>query len=341
MHPERPSARDLQPNWQSYRHILGEADRTPPFAARRCRKRLQARHGHNSGWQYGWSGIRQNARCRGWTHSSGLQSGIVATPLAAITRRYRRVQLEGDNLKVANDYEEFALADLSTGTQEQVLLALRIGLASYNAGEDRLFLILDDAFQHSDWQRRVHLVNATIGLAQDGWQVFYFTMDDHIRDLFCDKARAALGNDFNYQELPRARLGRVTLTIDSSARSVSVNYMRKTEMHRAILWPPSPGTKLSTAREDLRENRPQDAAEFAAHLVQVRDDRARRLPGVGRSFSRAYLTGSITDLAGQVLRRDHWASAPDHVVRTVTENGRTLKFTSQGFERESAIVSTT
>jgi hypothetical protein len=26
--------------------------------------------------------------------------------------------------------------------------------------------------------------------------------------------------------------------------------------------------------------------------------------------------------------------APEHVVRTVTENGRTLKFTSQGFEDE-------
>ena len=26
--------------------------------------------------------------------------------------------------------------------------------------------------------------------------------------------------------------------------------------------------------------------------------------------------------------------APDHVVRTVTENSRTLKFTSQGFEKE-------
>jgi hypothetical protein len=26
--------------------------------------------------------------------------------------------------------------------------------------------------------------------------------------------------------------------------------------------------------------------------------------------------------------------APDHVVRTVTENGRTLRFTSQGFEKE-------
>ena len=28
------------------------------------------------------------------------------------------------------------------------------------------------------------------------------------------------------------------------------------------------------------------------------------------------------------------AGAPDHVVRTVTENSRTLKFTSQGFEQE-------
>ena len=28
------------------------------------------------------------------------------------------------------------------------------------------------------------------------------------------------------------------------------------------------------------------------------------------------------------------SGAPDHVVRTVTENGRTLKFTSQGFEKE-------
>ena len=28
------------------------------------------------------------------------------------------------------------------------------------------------------------------------------------------------------------------------------------------------------------------------------------------------------------------SGAPDHVVRTVTENSRTLKFTSQGFEKE-------
>jgi hypothetical protein len=28
------------------------------------------------------------------------------------------------------------------------------------------------------------------------------------------------------------------------------------------------------------------------------------------------------------------SGAPDHLVRTVTENSRTLKFTSQGFEEE-------
>ena len=28
------------------------------------------------------------------------------------------------------------------------------------------------------------------------------------------------------------------------------------------------------------------------------------------------------------------SGAPDHVVRTVTENSRTLKFTNQGFEKE-------
>jgi hypothetical protein len=57
-------------------------------------------------------------------------------------------------------------------------------------------------------------------------------------------------------------------------------------------------------REDLRENRPLDAAEFAVHLDQVRDGRA---PGdyqdPARFFARTYLTTSLTDLAGQVLRR--------------------------------------
>jgi predicted AAA+ superfamily ATPase len=63
---------------------------------------------------------------------------------------------------------------------------------------------------------------------------------------------------------------------------------------------------------------------------------------VGRDASRiadeviAHLAGLVgaTVTVTLEIAADIPAGAPDHVVRTVTENGRTLKFTSQGFERE-------
>ncbi|BAQ63189.1 predicted ATPase (plasmid) [Geminocystis sp. NIES-3708] len=59
-----------------------------------------------------------------------------------------------------------------------------------------------------------------------------------------------------------------------------------------------------TPRADLREGKPLDAAEFAVHLDQVRDDRAPedyQNPEV--FFERTYLTKYLTDLAAQVIRR--------------------------------------
>jgi hypothetical protein len=43
--------------------------------------------------------------------------------------------------------------------------------------------------------------------------------------------------------------------------------------------------------------------------------------------------GATVTVTGEI-KADIPAGAPDLVVRTVTENGRTLKFTSHGFERE-------
>ena len=43
------------------------------------------------------------------------------------------------------------------------------------------FLLLDDAFQNSDWKHREDMVSYTLGLIDRGWQIFYFTMDDHLR----------------------------------------------------------------------------------------------------------------------------------------------------------------
>jgi hypothetical protein len=63
---------------------------------------------------------------------------------------------------------------------------------------------------------------------------------------------------------------------------------------------------------------------------------------VGRDASRiadeviAHLVGLVgaTVTVTLEIQAEIPAGAPDHVVRTVTENGRTLRFTSQGFERE-------
>ena len=65
------------------------------------------------------------------------------------------------------------------------MIALRMMFARRYLGDVPGFLLLDDAFQHSDWNRRELLVDHTLSLVRErGWQVFYFTMDNHIRDLF-------------------------------------------------------------------------------------------------------------------------------------------------------------
>ena len=88
----------------------------------------------------------------------GLESDIVLKPLRDLTQRYNKLALDGGNLTVSDDYKNFPLKDLSTGAKEQVMLALRIGFSSKLLKQDSLFLILDDAFQHTDWERRKTVV---------------------------------------------------------------------------------------------------------------------------------------------------------------------------------------
>jgi hypothetical protein len=65
-----------------------------------------------------------------------------------------------------------------------------------------------------------------------------------------------------------------------------------------------PWYQVVTPREDLRENRPLDASEFAVHLDHIRDCRAH--PDYlepARFFERTYLTKNLLDLSSQVVRR--------------------------------------
>lgn len=115
--------------------------------------------------------------------------------------RYDRVSVQEEQLLVKNEAQSYALADLSSGAREQILLALRMGFASIVCGKQSLFLILDDAFQYSDWQRREALVLQAVKAVRSGWQVIYLTMDDDIRDRFLDAAEALDEGMFKQIEL--------------------------------------------------------------------------------------------------------------------------------------------
>ena len=65
-----------------------------------------------------------------------------------------------------------------------------------------------------------------------------------------------------------------------------------------------PWYKVVTPREDLREGKPLDAAEFAVHLDQVRDGRAPSdYQKPEQFFQRTYITQTLLGLASEVIRR--------------------------------------
>lgn len=135
----------------------------------------------------------------------GLQSEVVLKPLKEITHHYNKLSLDGDRLIVSDDYRNFYLQELSTGAREQIMLALRIGFSSKLLKKDTLFLILDDAFQHSDWDKRKILINQLSDIAKTGWQIIYLTMDDHIRELFDEAGKEFKSGQYKCFNLSKSK----------------------------------------------------------------------------------------------------------------------------------------
>ncbi|MBP7796202.1 MAG: hypothetical protein KA059_05450 [Elusimicrobiales bacterium] len=116
-----------------------------------------------------------------------LKSNDISDYIYKTTGRYRSLSFEGDDIYISDDYNRFPLKDISTGAKEQVMIALRIGFLNRLLKNSPAFLILDDAFEHSDYDKRKLMVNTLFELAKDGWQIIYLTMDDHIKKLFEEK----------------------------------------------------------------------------------------------------------------------------------------------------------
>lgn len=129
-----------------------------------------------------------------------MKSDVISKTLKDVTTRYNKISLLNDRMIVSDSFNDFPVTLISDGATEQVFLALRIGMAKHWFKEDELFLILDDAFLHSDYNRRPKLVDKIVELAKNGWQIICFTFDDNIRNLI-DKKVKNLKNEYRFLNL--------------------------------------------------------------------------------------------------------------------------------------------
>lgn len=113
-----------------------------------------------------------------------LESDLIRELLPQVTTHYQDLELKNETLFVTNGFSSFPVHELSAGAREQVFLTLRIALASQWFQAEKMFLILDDAFIHSDQIRKEALIKNMLKLGQAGWQIICFSFDERIKELF-------------------------------------------------------------------------------------------------------------------------------------------------------------
>ena len=129
-----------------------------------------------------------------------MKSDLISKTLKDVTTRYNKISLLDDRMIVSDSFNNFPVNLISDGATEQVFLALRIGMAKHWFKKDELFLILDDVFLHSDYNRRPKIIEKMVELANSGWQIICFTFDDNIRDLI-DKKVKKLKGEYRFYNL--------------------------------------------------------------------------------------------------------------------------------------------
>lgn len=80
------------------------------------------------------------------------------------------------------DGTELTADKLSQGTYDLLYMAIRFTLARDLLDDEPGFLILDDAFLHSDPDRVTREIEILNDLSTDGWQILYFSIRDAVRD---------------------------------------------------------------------------------------------------------------------------------------------------------------
>ena len=122
-------------------------------------------------------------------HSQSESLQLASQYLAQLTAgRYHNIwsPLGERHLRVDDDAEQtLRVEQLSTGTREQVFLAIRLAMIRRFAQQGtELPLVLDDVFVNFDQTRSEAAVDTILDVAQSGQQVLLFTCHLHLADIF-------------------------------------------------------------------------------------------------------------------------------------------------------------
>lgn len=106
--------------------------------------------------------------------------------------RYNEIRFVNNEIKlVTADGAEFVVEQLSTGTSEQLYVALRFAFAMVLQDIVAMPLLIDDGFVNFDYQRRQSVLDLLLQLGEKQ-QVLYFTADVTIRDTVPSEALITL-----------------------------------------------------------------------------------------------------------------------------------------------------
>lgn len=107
----------------------------------------------------------------------------------ATDEKYTDINYEkaSQELKVKKGEETLNPENLSQGTYDLLYMSIRLGLAREILDEPG-FLVMDNAFAHSDVERVEKEVEFLSEMEEEGWQIIYLTYRDDVREILADKA---------------------------------------------------------------------------------------------------------------------------------------------------------
>lgn len=95
-------------------------------------------------------------------------------------RTYKRLQLQNGQLVVVrDDQQQFVVQDLSTGTRDQVVMAVRFAFLSLQAHRNLCPIMIDDGWLHYDSQRKKQLAQL-FAVFSEKQQVICFSSDQEM-----------------------------------------------------------------------------------------------------------------------------------------------------------------